>query len=100
MCATLPNRARCTTSRAPDGRSHRDRERLSTVHPDRIMTLAAQRKLPAIYFQRVFVSDGGLVSYGPDMVDQFRRAASYVDRFSKARSRPTCRCSSRPSSSW
>jgi putative ABC transport system substrate-binding protein len=39
-----------------------------------------QHKLPAVYFQRVFVSDGGLISYGPDLVDQFRRAAGYVDR--------------------
>jgi hypothetical protein len=43
----------------------------------------AQYKLPAIYFERTFVAAGGLVSYGPDYVDQFRRAAGYVDRILK-----------------
>jgi putative ABC transport system substrate-binding protein len=52
-------------------------------HRDLIVTLAAQYKLPAIYFQRNFVTAGGLVSYGPDYVDQFRRAAGYVDRILK-----------------
>jgi putative ABC transport system substrate-binding protein len=45
--------------------------------------LAAQYKLPAIYFERTFVAAGGLVSYGADYIDQFRRAASYVDRILK-----------------
>ena len=45
-----------------------------------IVALAARHRLPAIYFQRVFVSDGGLISYGADFFDQFRRAAGYVDR--------------------
>jgi len=39
--------------------------------------------LPAIYFERAFVAAGGLVSYGPDLIDQFRRAAGYVDRILK-----------------
>ena len=43
-------------------------------------TLAAQHKLPAVYYERVFATTGGLVSYGPDFVDQFRRSAEYVDR--------------------
>ena len=42
--------------------------------------LAARHKLPAVYIQRAFVAAGGLVSYGPDFVDQFRQAAGYVDR--------------------
>jgi putative tryptophan/tyrosine transport system substrate-binding protein len=37
-------------------------------------------KLPAVYFVRYFVTAGGLISYGPDFVDQFRQAASYIDR--------------------
>jgi putative tryptophan/tyrosine transport system substrate-binding protein len=49
-------------------------------HRDLIITLAARHKLPAIYFERNFVSAGGLISYGPNYVDQYRRAAGYVDR--------------------
>ena len=45
--------------------------------------LAAQHKLPAVYGNRVSVASGGLVSYGPDFVDQYRRAAGYVDRILK-----------------
>jgi putative ABC transport system substrate-binding protein len=50
---------------------------------ERIIKLAADHKLPAIYFERYFVTDGGLISYGPHMVDQFQRAAGYVDRILK-----------------
>jgi ABC-type uncharacterized transport system substrate-binding protein len=52
-------------------------------HRDLIVTLAAKHKLPAIYFERFFAVAGGLVSYGPDNVDAFRSAASYVDRILK-----------------
>jgi putative ABC transport system substrate-binding protein len=52
-------------------------------HRDLIITLAARHKLPAVYFERFFISAGGLVSYGPDFVDQYRRAAGYVDRILK-----------------
>jgi putative ABC transport system substrate-binding protein len=48
-----------------------------------IIKLAAQCRLPAIYPLRVFATDGGLIAYGPDTVDQFRRADSYVDRILK-----------------
>ena len=48
-----------------------------------IIALAARHRLPAVYSQRVFVIDGGLVAYGPDRVDQYRRAAAYVDRILK-----------------
>jgi putative ABC transport system substrate-binding protein len=50
---------------------------------DLIVKLAARHKLPAVYYDRVYVDSGGLVSYGPDFVDQFRRAAGYVDRVLK-----------------
>ena len=50
---------------------------------DLIITLAARHKLPAVYGNKVSVTSGGLVSYGPDFVDQFRRAAGYVDRILK-----------------
>ncbi len=56
---------------------------LSVVHRDLIIMLAARHKLPAIYFERFFVADGGLISYGPNFLDQFRRAAGYVDRILK-----------------
>jgi putative ABC transport system substrate-binding protein len=56
---------------------------LAAVHRDLIVTLAARHKLPAVYSERLFVTDGGLISYGPDMIDQFRRAAAYVDRIFK-----------------
>jgi len=52
-------------------------------HRDLIIKLAARHKLPAVYSNRVFVTGGGLISYGPDYVDQFRRAAGYVDRILK-----------------
>jgi putative ABC transport system substrate-binding protein len=53
---------------------------LSVVHRDLIIRLAARHKLPALYFERFFVKAGGLISYGPDLVDQYRQAAKYVDR--------------------
>jgi putative ABC transport system substrate-binding protein len=56
---------------------------LAVVHREQIVTLAARHKLPACYFIRAFVEDGGLLSYGPDYLDQFKRAAGYVDRILK-----------------
>jgi putative ABC transport system substrate-binding protein len=53
---------------------------LAVVHRELIIALAARNNLPAVYFERLFVTRGGLVSYGPDLLDQFRRAAGYVDR--------------------
>ena len=53
------------------------------VHRDLIITLAAWHKLPAIYYTSVFVPAGGLMSYGADIIDQFRHAADYVDRILK-----------------
>jgi putative ABC transport system substrate-binding protein len=50
------------------------------AHRDLIVTLAARHKLPAAYFTRLFVANGGLISYGSDPVNQYRRAAGYVDR--------------------
>jgi putative ABC transport system substrate-binding protein len=56
---------------------------LPYIHLSLIVKLAAQHRLPAVYFERAFVAAGGLMSYGPDLVDQFRRAAGYVDRILK-----------------
>jgi putative tryptophan/tyrosine transport system substrate-binding protein len=56
---------------------------LGEVHRDLIIMLAARHRLPAVYPFRIFVTSGGLISYGPDIIDQFRRAATYVDRILK-----------------
>jgi putative ABC transport system substrate-binding protein len=56
---------------------------LATSHRDLIIALADRLRLPAVYPYRRFVDDGGLISYGPDFVDQFRQAAGYVDRILK-----------------
>jgi putative tryptophan/tyrosine transport system substrate-binding protein len=53
------------------------------VHRELIVMLAARHRLPAVYPYRYFVTSGGLISYGPDEIDQFRRAAGYVDRILK-----------------
>jgi ABC-type uncharacterized transport system substrate-binding protein len=55
----------------------------ATIHRALIITLAARHKLPAVYFANYFVTDSGLISYGPDFLDQCRRAAGYVDRILK-----------------
>jgi len=56
---------------------------LTVVHRDRIIALAARLRLPAVYSRRLYVDAGGLSSYGFDIVDQYRRAAGYVDRILK-----------------
>jgi ABC-type uncharacterized transport system substrate-binding protein len=56
---------------------------LAQVHRKPIISLAARYKLPAVYYERFFAIDGGLISYGPDLRDQYRLAASYVDRILK-----------------
>jgi putative ABC transport system substrate-binding protein len=55
----------------------------ATSHSHLIVTMAARHKLPAVYFGRFFVAAGGLTSYGPDLLDQYRQAAGYVDRILK-----------------
>jgi putative ABC transport system substrate-binding protein len=56
---------------------------LAFVHRDRIVTLAARHKLPAVYWDRAPVASGGLISYGPDIIDNYRLAAGYVERILK-----------------
>jgi putative ABC transport system substrate-binding protein len=56
---------------------------LAAVHRELIITLAARHKLPAVYYQRFFVTSGGLLSYGPNTIDPYRRVASYIDRIVK-----------------
>ena len=55
----------------------------AVLHRERIVTLAVRYKLPAIYFEHPFVTAGGLICYGPNLPDQYRRAADYVDRILK-----------------
>ena len=56
---------------------------LTTLHRELITTLATKHRLPAVYAYRFFVIGGGLLSYGPDQVDEYRRAVEYVDRILK-----------------
>jgi ABC-type uncharacterized transport system substrate-binding protein len=56
---------------------------LSGLHRDLIIALAARHKLPAVFPERLYAATGGLISYGPNYLDQFRRAADYVDRILK-----------------
>jgi putative ABC transport system substrate-binding protein len=70
--ARVPNGALIVTSGAG-----------AIAHRNLIITLAARHKLPAVYWERFFVAAGGLLSYGPDLLDNYRRAAGYVDRILK-----------------
>jgi putative ABC transport system substrate-binding protein len=76
-------RAVTAFARVPNSGLIVTRSPLANAHHDLIVNLAAQHKLPAIYFDRTFAGWGGLISYGPDMVDQYQRAAGYVDRILK-----------------
>jgi ABC-type uncharacterized transport system substrate-binding protein len=72
-----------TFARAPNGGLIATAGAATLRHRDLIITLAARHKLPAIYWERFFVAAGGLISYGADLIDNYRRAAGYVDRILK-----------------
>ena len=76
-------RAVTAFARRPNGGLILAASALAAIHRDLVVSLAARYKLPAVYITRYFVAGGGLVSYGPDFVDQYRRAAEYVDRILK-----------------
>jgi len=76
-------RAIATFARPSNGGLIVTASNLAELHRELIVTLAARHKLPAVYSERSFVAAGGLICYGPDFVDQFRRAAGYVDRIIK-----------------
>jgi putative ABC transport system substrate-binding protein len=76
-------RAVAAFARSPNGGLIVTGSATAAGYRDLIVTLAAGHKLPAVYNERTFVAAGGLVSYGPDTIDQFRRAAGYVDRILK-----------------
>jgi putative ABC transport system substrate-binding protein len=70
-------------ARAPNGGLILTASGSAQLHRELIVTLAARYNLPAVYSERTFVAAGGLVSYGPDYIDQYRRAAGYADRILK-----------------
>ena len=76
-------RAVAAFARAPNGGLIVTASAAATLHRDLIITLAARHKLPAVYSERSFVAAGGLISYGADYIDQYRKAAGYVDRILK-----------------
>jgi putative ABC transport system substrate-binding protein len=69
-----------TLAQEPNGGLIISPDAFTVTHRHQIITLAARYRLPAIYSERNFAFDGGLISYGPDYIDHFRQAASYVDR--------------------
>jgi ABC-type uncharacterized transport system substrate-binding protein len=76
-------RAVTAFARSPDGGLIATAGALSAVHRNLVITIAARHKLPAVYSNGDFVKGGALISYGPNFVDQYRRAAAYVDRILK-----------------
>jgi len=74
------DRAVAAFAREPNGGLIVTASPSTVVHRDLIVSLAARHKLPAVYFDRTPVAGGGLISYGPDLIGQFRQAAGYVDR--------------------
>ncbi len=70
-------------ARAGDGGMIVTGSALATTHRALLITLANRHKLPAVYYERFFVTAGGLIAYGPDQPDQYRQAAGYVDRILK-----------------
>jgi putative ABC transport system substrate-binding protein len=76
-------RAITAFARAPNGGLVVTSSPLAVAHRDLIIALAARHKLPAVYYERFYAAAGGLISYGANFVDQYRRAAGYVDRILK-----------------
>ena len=72
-----------TFARSPNGGLVVTASAAAIRYRDLIIALAAQHKLPAVYWQRFYVSGGGLISFGPDLIDNYRHAAGYVDRILK-----------------
>jgi putative ABC transport system substrate-binding protein len=70
-------------ARSPNGGLIVTASTSAVIHRELITTLASRYKLPAVYYRRYFVTTGGLISYGPDFLNQFRSAAGYVDRVLK-----------------
>jgi putative tryptophan/tyrosine transport system substrate-binding protein len=73
---------------------------LISLHRDLIISLAARHQLPTVFTDRAFVTAGGLASYGPNRVEQYRPAAGYVDRILKGEKPADLPVQDRPSTSW
>jgi len=73
---------------------------LANVQRNLIIELAARHRLPAVYYERLYVASGGLISYGPDLVDQYRRAAGYVDRILKGEKPADMPVEAPPNTNW
>jgi putative ABC transport system substrate-binding protein len=76
-------RAVAAFARSPNGGLILTASGRAFLHHKLVITLAAQHKLPAVYYERSYIAAGGLISYGPNRIDQFRLAAGYVDRILK-----------------
>jgi ABC-type uncharacterized transport system substrate-binding protein len=76
-------RAITSLSREPNGGLIVAASTVAIAHRDLIVALANRHKVPSVFWQRLYATGGGLVSYGPDLLDQYRRAAGYVDRILK-----------------
>ena len=81
-------RAVATFARSSNGGLILTASALSVVHRNLVVALAIRHKLPAVYTNRGFVTEGGLISYGANFIDQYRRAAAYVDRILKGEKLP------------
>ena len=81
--ATEIERAVAAFAQFPNGGLIVTASGLANIHRELIIALAARYRLPAVYFHRLFVPEGGMISYGPNSIDPHRRAASYVDRILK-----------------
>src|SRR5262245_1434570 len=75
-------------------------DRLLLTYREPIVQFVTKHRLPGMFPYREFAEEGGLMTYGPDYVDMFRRAATYVDKIIRAPSQPTYPLSSQPSSNW
>jgi putative tryptophan/tyrosine transport system substrate-binding protein len=81
--ATEMERALAAFAGSPNGGLILTGSAWAIIHRDLIIALAARHRLPAVYYERYFITAGGLVGYGPNIVDQYRQAAGYVDRILK-----------------
>jgi putative ABC transport system substrate-binding protein len=76
-------RAVVAFARSPNGGLIVTASTLAVIHRELITRLAAEHRLPAVYHSSYYITSGGLISYGPNSIDPFRRAAAYVDRILK-----------------
>jgi putative ABC transport system substrate-binding protein len=93
-------RAVTAFARRPNGALIVTATAFATIHRELIIMLATGHQLPAVYFSRLFVASGGLISTGLNRLGRIASLQAMSIAFSRARSQPTCRCRTRQSSSW